>query len=384
MRTSFWQLSFRPFFFLGALHALLVILLWIGYLTGLISKFGNFDPILWHSHEMIYGFTSAIIVGFVLTAAQNWTGIRGVHGRPLQLLVAVWVLARVLILIPNVSPLLVAVVDLIFYPAAAFLMIPYLKDPDLKTERFFYGFFAILFFGNLLSHLDTMQVLPGYGLRGIFLGLDTIIIVIVFMGGRVIPFFTESSIAKSQPVTRQWVEVGSHVTAVLFLIGDWLAPSSAYFAAISFLACGVHFIRLLGWQVRRVRKIPLIWVLHLGYLWLVIGFFLSGLSAWGWVAKSLAIHAFTVGCLGMIVYGMISRVSLGHTGRRLHPSLSIVVGYVLLCLSALIRVFMPMILSGAYKLELVLSGVLWIMAFLIFLVGYSPMLFSPRVDGRPG
>ncbi len=381
---SLWQLGFRPFFLFASAHAALAIALWISFLGGWISRPGLIDPVLWHSHEMIYGFAAAIVVGFVLTASQNWTGIRGVHGNSLKILVLLWAAARVALSLPLVPLPIAATLDLAFFPVAAYLMVPYLKDPELKAEKLFYVFYGLLFAGNLLVHLETTSLMPGYGRQGIFLGLDVLLVVIVFMGGRVIPFFTESSIARAQPKTRSWVEIGSHASAALFLVTDLFWPSSLPAAVVAASAGVLHFLRLWGWQVRRVRRIPLVWVLHLAYLWLVIGFVLSAFAALGLFQKTLAVHAFTVGCLGTIIYGMISRVSLGHTGRRLHPRAATVVGYYLLVIAAVVRVFGPLVFPHFYTQALMVSGSLWIAAFVLFLLVYSPMLLSPRTDGRPG
>ncbi len=382
--SSLWQLAFRPFFLFGALHAALVMGVWIAHLMGVLSRPGYGDPIFWHAHEMIFGFTAAIIAGFVLTAAQNWTGIRGLHGTPLKILVGVWAAARLLMFLPSAPGAWVAVADLAFYPLLAYFMIPYLRDPELKVERVFFLFFALFFGANLLMHLQWLGVWEGYARSGIWLALDTVIVILVFMGGRVIPFFTESTIAKRQPRTWEGVELLSHSSVAAFLVLDAFWPGSRVFSIVALATAGVHIVRLMGWYVRRIRRIPLIWVLHVGYFWLVAGFALSGLSGFGILARSVAIHAFTVGGLGVIIYGMISRVSLGHTGRRLHPHALTVVGYYLLNLSALARVLGPLILPGEIVRAWEVSAVLWIASFVIFLFVYAPMLGSPRIDGRPG
>lgn len=377
---SLWQLAFRPFFLFGTLQAALAVARWLLFLNGLGPAPGFGDPIIWHAHEMLFGFASAIVVGFVLTASQNWTGLRGVHGWKLKLVFGLWALARLAYLWPLPSGAALAAVDLAFYPVAAILLVPYFRDPELKVERVFYVFFGLLFGGDLIVQLDWLGVWPGHARLGLRLALDTILLVIVFMGGRVIPFFTESSIAKSQPKTRRWVEIASHATAALFLAADVLAPESAVLRVAAAAAALAHFLRLAGWQVRRIRRIPLLWVLHLAYLWLVVGFALHAVPA----PRNLATHAFTVGCVGILILGMVSRVSLGHTGRRLHPSVAIVVGYVLLSISALTRVLVPLVFPSAYQVELLVSGALWCAAFAIFVICYAPMLLTPRIDGRPG
>lgn len=384
MKTYLWQLGFRPFFLFGSVFAVVTMLLWIGFLTGHLAQLGSFPPMLWHPHEMIYGFATAIVAGFVLTASQNWTGMRGVHGTPLIALTLVWGLARLLLAIPGVSPLLAAVVDLAFLPFLGALLFPFLRQPDARAERVFYIFFALLFVGNALVHLEVLGWLPGYGRKGIFLGLNTILLIVIFIGGRVIPFFTESSVARAQPRVRRSIEIASYLSAAAYLVTDFVSSGGRLHTTLAIAAAGIHFARLLGWQVRRVRRIPLIWILHLGYFWLVLGFALSALSSTGLVATTLATHAFTIGGLGVIVYGMLSRVSLGHTGRRLHPSAWVVAGYVSLNLAALVRTAGPIAWPGLYQATLVVSGALWIIAFVIYIAVYSPMLLSKRVDGKAG
>lgn len=379
---SLWSLGFRPFFLFGSLHALVALAVWIAFQLGWIDRPGSLDPILWHAHEMLFGFTAAIIAGFVLTASQNWTGVRGVNGKRLQLLVFLWILGRVLVSIPGIPRVIAALVDLSFFPLLSYFMIPYLKGPDMKVERVFFLFFGLLFVGNLLVHLEGLEIFMGYGRKGVFLALNTVIAVIVFMGGRVIPFFTESELSRKQPRTWKGVEVASHASVAFFLVLDFFAPTSTLFATVAFITAAIQGIRLCGWQVKRVRRVPLLWVLHSAYLWLALGFLLSGLSVFHLMTKSMAIHAFTVGGLGIMIYGMMSRVALGHTGRRLHPSPWIVGGYVLLNASAIVRVFAPMALPGAYLHSLVLAASLWMIAFAIYLVIYSPMLVLPRADGN--
>ncbi len=381
---AFWELSFRPFFLLGATFGAIAILLWALFLSGKFHPAGPLEPYLWHPHEMIYGFAGAIVAGFVLTAAQNWSGVPSIRGLPLQLLVLVWLLARVLLLTPDFPFPLAAIFDLSFFPLVSVFLWRHLKIPELRTERVFFVFFLLLFAGNSLVHLDSLGWFTGYARHGLFLGLDTILLIIIFMGGRVIPFFTESSIARKQPRTYRGIEVATLSLSALFLALDVSLPGSHLHGIVALLAGGANLARLLAWQVRRVRRVPLIWVLHAAYLWLVIGFFLSGLASFGILAASLATHAFTVGGLGVVIHGMISRVSLGHTGRRLHPRAWTVAAYIFLNLAAVIRVFLPMANPGALLAAWILSAICWVIAFALFVVIYAPILIAPRADGRPG
>lgn len=378
-----WQLGFRPFFTLGALASVILLAVWLAVQGGVGVPLGGLGPIVWHAHEMVFGFAAAIVAGFVLTASQSWSGLRGVHGRRLQLLVALWLLGRALVVSPA-PPALVAAVDLAFFPLLGLALWPYLKDPELKPERLLFVLFAALFAGNAMVHAEALGLAGGTALRGVRLGVHALVLMIVFIGGRVIPFFTEGSIVRAQPRTRAWVERASHGAAWAFVVAQVVAPTSPVSAAIAFAAAAANLVRLAGWYVRRVRRVPLLWVLHAAYLWLVVGFALSGLASLGVVAGTYAVHAFTVGGIGAVIHGMISRVSLGHTGRRLHPSAWTVVGFVAIHLAAVVRVLVPLAAPSLQATAIQVSGGLWILAFGLFLAVHAPMLLAPRVDGQPG
>lgn len=378
--SALWELGFRPFFLGAALFSMLSIGLWLVFFFGALPYRGSMAPITWHSHEMVYGFTSAVIAGFVLTASQNWTGKPGAHGFRLQALFSLWALARILLLASPRFMALAAVFDLGFYPLLAVFLAPYLKGPDMKIERVFFLYFLLFFSGNLLVHLEVLGVVSGYSRKGVLLGLYTVVLVIIFMGGRVIPFFTESSIAKAQPRVWKSVEILSHVTAWGFLITQIFWEGSPWAVTTAFCAASVHLVRVYGWYVRRVRRVALLWILHLGYFWIVTGFVLSGFASLGWVTPSLAIHAFTAGALGAVIYGMISRVSLGHTGRALRPAGTVVAGFYFLTASAVIRVFGPMLNPTLHDAAVFGSGLLWIGAFGIFVVIYWPILIKNRIS----
>jgi uncharacterized protein involved in response to NO len=382
--VSFWQLGFRPFFLLGSLFGMAAIFIWLLIWFGTLAPRGHLDPIIWHSHEMIYGFTTAVIAGFALTASQNWTGKRGVHGLKLKIALSVWALGRVLLMTLSHPNLISALMDLGFYPLLGCYMFPYLQDQEMKTERVFFLYFVLFFTGNLLVHLESFGLIHGFAYRGIIFGLNTIILMIIFMGGRVIPFFTESSLARRQPRTFKSVEYLSHITAWAFLISSFFIRESVLCAIIAFSAACVHLIRLWGWQVPRIRRVPLIWILHIAYLWITFGFFLSGLVSLGIVPSGSAVHAFAIGGIGVMTYGMMTRVSLGHTGRTLRPHVGIVIGYYLLNVSALIRVLGPLIYAAGYSYSILVSGSLWLVAFILFVIIYLPILIAPRIDGKPG
>lgn len=205
----------------------------------------------------------------------------------------------------------------------------------------------------------------------------------VVMGGRVIPSFTDNRLrtrARRWPVV-EWLAPSS-VFAVL--VAALVSPASPALGGSALLAALVHGVRLAGWYTPRYWSTPLLWVLHLGYAWIVLGFLLTGLAALGLVGASLALHAFAAGAIGSLTLGMMARVTLGHTGRLLEPSRTTSVAFALIALAGAVRVFGPLLAPAATLAAIVGGGMLWIAAFALFLLNSAPHLIRPRVDGKPG
>lgn len=376
-----WRLGFRPFFLAALIFALIAISIWIAAFSGVsLGLGGMMSPLLWHAHEMVYGYSTAVIAGFVLTASQNWTGRSGVKGKPLGLLVFIWLLGRISMFMSTAPNYWASILDLSFIPSLAAFMIPYLSPKDMKVERVFFVYFGLYFFGNLSMHLDALGVLPGYGMKGAILGLHTTILMIIFMGGRLIPFFSESEKSRIQPRTFVPLEVLSHASAWVFLLTQYFGSNSILSGSVAILAGLIHLGRLRGWYVKRVRRVAILWILYSSYFWISIGFILSGLNSFGHLALGPPTHAFTIGGIGIMTYGMISRVSLGHTGRKLIAGRSTIFGYVLLNLACALRVIGPIVSEGHMQLWVTWSGVFWIVSFALLLVAYAPMLLRARID----
>lgn len=375
-------LGFRPFFLGAGALAVLLMALWLAALGGHFAP-PVADATLWHAHEMLFGFAGAVIAGFLLTAVQNWTGVPMTRGLPLAALFALWLAARVAFLLPGAPPLLVAGIDLAFLPIVGVLVM----RPIVKVGQQRNAPFPLMLLGmtvaNALTHAEFAGLAQHTAHAGLVLGLMLVVLMMVAMGGRVIPYFTDNRV---QSHARRWTAV------------EWLAPLStlavmiawmvqrdgvllAGAAAVAALANGV---RLAGWQNRRLWAVPLLWVLHLGYGWIVAGFALLAVSALDVLPQSLAVHAFTVGAMGGLILGMMARVSLGHTGRRLEASPVMAWAFAGLNLAALVRVWLPLVAPAATPLAWQLSGGLWIAAYLVFVVVYTPVLLRARVDGKPG
>ena len=380
-----FNLGFRPFFLLSGAFAIILIALWIPVFTGGRALSTYYGQIGWHSHEMIFGYTVGVIAGFLLISVRNWTGRSTATGGFLATLVTLWLLGRILPFFAATMPAWsISVVDLAFLPAlTASIGVPLVRHGE-KRNLLFLPLILGLFFANLLVHLELLGVVPGVAHHGIFLGLYLIILLIVIMGGRVVPFFTERALPGVVIKRRPLLEWLAPLTVIAYLLAELLFPNSEVAGALAGLAAIINGIRVVSWYSHRYWQAPLLWVLHLGYGWIVVGFLLKAAASLGLVAAQFTIHAFTVGGIGVLTIGMMARVSLGHTARPLKVTSSIAVAFALLNIAAVLRGLLPSIFPLWFSQLVILSGMLWIAAFLIFVIVYAPILTQPRIDGQPG
>ncbi|MBW8329352.1 MAG: NnrS family protein [Thiobacillus sp.] len=382
-----FALGFRPFFLAAGVYAVVLMALWLLVLRGSLEP-GMLSPLVWHGHEMLFGFTVAVIAGFLLTAAQNWTGIRTPSGTPLAALFLVWLAGRLAFLVPGLPAGLVALVDLAFLPAVALtLAVPILKARQLHNAPFPL-MLLVLTAANALVHLEALGWTTGWAFSSASLGLHlatyVVVTMVVVMGGRVIPSFTDN---KLRTRARRWktIEILVPVTTLGALLAALIASDSYITALLAATAATVHVIRLAGWYTPQYWSVPLLWILHLGYAWIALGFALLALSAAGFSTAAVSsLHAFTAGGIGVLTLGMMARVSLGHTGRMLEPAPVMTRAFVAINLAALLRVALPLLFPGVYMQSMMAAGLAWVIAFALFVVIYAPMLLRPRVDGKPG
>ena len=382
---TLFALGFRPFFLMAGIFAVILMALWAGaFVTNrpLTTYYGMTG---WHSHEMIFGYACAVIAGFLLTAVRNWTGMETAKGPPLAGLSALWLAGRIMPFFPGALPSwLIALVDLLFLPALALsLAIPLVRGGQ-KRNLFFIPLLGALALADLLVHLELFGFAYGSARTGNFLALDLIILLIVIMGGRVIPFFTERALSGVSPKRWRWLEWTSIASVIAFMLAELFLPGSIPAGVMAGLAAASNGLRLAGWYTKRFWAVPLLWVLHLGYAWVVVGFCLKTLAVLDLVPPQLTLHAFTVGGIGVLTLGMMARVSLGHTGRPLKAAGPVAFAFALINLAAVLRGIVPIIFPYWLLQLAALSGGLWILSFLIFVVIYTPILISPRVDGLPG
>jgi uncharacterized protein involved in response to NO len=371
--------GFRPFFLLAGVAAISLVGSWVSFMFHGGATAAYFDPLTWHAHEMLFGFAAAMIAGFLLTAVPNWTGEKAHRGAPLLLLTVLWLAARVLLFFSNSAA--AGLVDLLFYPALLALLLPPLLRKGQTKTLIFVPILVTMWGANLLMHLQRWG-LAETARAGISLGVGLILLLIVIIGGRIIPFFTSSATGNS-PRTWPFVEAVAIGSMVILPLLDAMRAEPGIIGVCALVACLAHGLRWWGWSTVKVWRIPLLWVLHLGYLWVIVGLALRVLAAMDWVPASAPLHAFTAGAMGVLGLGIMSRASLGHTGRPLQPVHATVCSFALVNLATLVRVAGP-ILGVPPELAYGLSGCLWCLAFLLFLGVYAPILMGPRADGKPG
>ncbi|MCG8086501.1 MAG: NnrS family protein [Candidatus Thiodiazotropha taylori] len=379
---ALFALGFRPFFLLAGLSGLSLMLLWLWFWLG-TTQFSHYSLIGWHSHEMLFGFSLAIIAGFLLTAVRNWTGLDTPTGRPLALLAGLWIAGRLLPLMPSSLVGLFVVIDLLFLPA----LIAALSRPLVKAEnrinRLFIPLLAVMAIANLLYHLEALGLLLTSG-SGISLMTNSILLLLIFVGGRVLPFFTEKAVAGSTPRFSKQREQAVYALFLLWALSDLLLPNS-WLAMLAALGAAItQAWRLYDWHHPQVWKKPILWILYAGLAWLVIGFLLKAMAQIELFADNLATHALTAGAIGVTTLGMMARVALGHTGREIDANRTMALAFILINIAVVIRVFVPLTGLLSYQTCITLSAVAWSICYLLFSMIYLPILIRPRIDGRPG
>ncbi|MCF6283138.1 MAG: NnrS family protein [Candidatus Polarisedimenticolaceae bacterium] len=379
-----FALGFRPFFFAAGVSATLLLVVWLLNWHGVIEANSYYSLIGWHSHEMLFGYGIAIIAGFLLTAVRNWTGQDTIVGKPLAALSAVWLAGR---LLPFAHPLvpgaLIALVDIAFIPLMVAALIGPLWKGENKINRRFIPLLLTMALANLLTHLQALGLADTAQL-GTTLMLNMILLLLIFVAGRILPFFTENAIPNARTTYVPKVDQIGFYLIIALGLSQLLLPINFLVAALALALAINQGIRLYHWYDSRIWGIPILWILHTGYAWLVIGLLLTAAAQLDLFPANLAIHALTTGAVAVFTFGMMSRVALGHSGRPLQPKRIIELCYIAINLVPLLRVFGPLLLPAQYNIWVDVSGLIWIISFAIFCVVYLPILLRPRLDGRPG
>lgn len=388
--TPLFRLGFRPFFLFGAIFSFITLFLWLFILKGTLS----FSPLgggyWWHMHEMVYGFAAAIIAGFLLTAVQNWTGQRGAQGSVLIFLFVLWLAGRIVVLFPElVGNKLTVLIDLSFLPAMAYVLGKPIIAIKQYRNLFFVPLLALFTLANLEMHLAVNHPIEvSANLAGYASVMLTTVLMSV-MAGRVVPMFTANGTQTEKVLPIAWLEKVTNgsiaVATILLLLHPFIGFGPVMFGSVLVLAGITQAIRWFRWKPWITLSVPLLWSLHISLYFIWFGLILLGVSYLIPEMPSNHIwHLLTVGGMGGLILAMISRVSLGHTGRPLTPPKTMSISYISIALAAIIRSFGPWALPEKSLIFYDISAFFWFIAFAIFAFHYGPMLFKPRADGRPG
>jgi uncharacterized protein involved in response to NO len=385
--ATFLSAGFRPFFLSAGLWAAVGLPLSIAYVEMAAELPTRFSPSIWHPHEMAFGFGGAVVAGFLLTAIPNWTGRMPLQGAPLAGLVALWFLGRIAVLVSANMPAPVAAAFDLAFPAVFFLVVA----REIATGRNWRNLpmvvaLALLFVGNLLTHLDVMNI-AATGVLGAHIGVATLAMLVALVGGRITPSFTRNWLVKTLPGAIEPAPFGSldrfALTATLVTLIAWVAfPGATLTAFLQIIAGAALFLRLTRWRGARAGAEPLLFVLHLGYGWLALGLILMGANQLlGFTDPTAPLHALTAGAIGTMTLAVMTRATRGHTGRALVADRGTVAIYVAITLSAALRVTAPF--TGEYYFAaLAVAAGLWSLAYGLFVLLYFGMLTGPRVQAN--
>ena len=387
-KFALFELGFRTFFLLASILSILATSLWMAsYTFGWALPVSSITPIAWHGHEMVFGYTFAVIAGFLLTAVKNWTGVQTIKGLPLAVLASMWLLARIL---PLLDSSLLFAWAIIFDNLFLLGVILAVLHPIVKVKQWrqlmIVALLSLILAANILYYLGVFLIINQGVSWGLYSAVYLIMAVIFILARRVMPFFIERGVGYQVQLKNSSVVDAS---SLLFLAALWI--SDVFFKQVllttllSVILASLHGFRLWGWYTKGIWKKPLLWVLFVGYSFFILGFVLKALNFYHLYSASIPLHAFTYGGIGMMTLGMMSRISLGHTGRNINdpPSLLKWV-FLLIAIGTFVRVILPILVPNGYLHAIGLAQGLWIVAFALFLSRYFMIFISPRADGQPG
>lgn len=377
--------GFRPFFALAAVEAVLGIPVWILAWLGHLPLPPSLAPSYWHAHEMLFGFAAAALAGFLLTAVPNWTGQGPIRGRTLLLLALAWLAGRVAMAsAAYLPPTVVAVADLAFLPLLAAFQAPSILVRTARRNGIFVVILAALTLANLAVHLEALGV-ADTAARGLHLALGILVLAVTLVGGRIVPAFTQNGL-KGQGIPcaikpLPWLDLAAIATVGLTVLAEAAQAPAAVVGGLAGLASVAALARLMRWQGHRTWRWPLLWVLHLGMAWLAAGLALKALAALGLAPEAASLHALGAGAVGTMILAVMTRATLGHTGRPLVAVPGSAFAYIAVVLGALLRV-LAACLPELQPWATVAAGLLWAGGFAGFLWLYGGMLVIARDDGR--
>ncbi|MGN6287605.1 MAG: NnrS family protein [Afipia sp.] len=378
---ALFSYGFRPFFLFGAFYAAVAVPLWILVYLGHVDLPVLYPAMEWHAHEMIYGYLAAIITGFLLTAVPNWTGRLPLNGWPLVMLAMVWLAGRIAVAMSaKLGWVATALVDCAFLMMVAISVLREIVAGKNWSNLKVLVLVGIFIAGNIAFHLELH--LQGAALYGRRIGIAAAIMLITLVGGRIVPSFTRNWLARYQskhlPAPFGKFDMIALAAGAVSLVGWVIAEDSPITGGLLAIAGALHLVRLIRWQGYRTTRDPLVLILHIAYVFIPAGFLVLAAAAFGLAPPTVGLHVWTVGAIGGMTLAVMTRATLGHTGRALKADRLTCVIYAAIVLAAVARgvaAFAPE--WGAHCLEV--AAVLWSVAFLLFGLGYGRALTSPRM-----
>ena len=383
---SIFESAYRPFFILATVSSLFYMTLWTAFYTFKIRlNFENISPTMWHAHEMLFGYTIAVIAGFLLTIEKYRFGAVISKKSALIILLILWILARVFIsltLITDISWKTGAVLDCLFILILTIrISYPVIRGKD-REKTGLAAHLALITISNVIFYLGVLGLLPDGQRWGVYSALFLVVSTILLMGRKMIPLFIRNGL-EFQFEPRNWrvIDILSIFFFVSFFFSELFFAGGKLVSTISGILALIYSVRLYGWYSRGIWKKPMLWVLFVAYAWIVIGFGLKFLSLYFNIPELPSLHSFTYGGIGIMTVGFMSRVILGHTGRNVFAPPKIVFWiFTVLLAGAIVRVFFPLIDNSSYMLWIAISQILWILSFLIFAIVFLPMLWKPSIE----
>jgi uncharacterized protein involved in response to NO len=376
-----FRLGFRPFYLLAALFAAVSIPVWLASYAGLNLDLPGLH-VLWHMHEMVFGFAAAVVISFLFTAARNWTGLWTPHGWRLAAIAAVWVVGRAAMLLPH--SLLTALLDLLFLPVATAPLFLVLWRSGNRRNLPLIGLLALLFTANLAFHANLLGWSTYSAMSAVEAAMLVLAVLSTMIGGRVIPGFTTNMAPGSKPRSIARLDKAG-LAALLAASLAWAAGAWPLLTAVLAATAGtLQLVRLALWSPQHTARYPLLWILHLAYAWIGFGYLLLAASALGAASTSSAMHAIGVGGIASLILGMVTRTAIGHTGRPMRAEHQEFIIFVAIQCAAVARMLANVAPAGARDALLLLAGAGWLAAFVVYAAVFGPFLWSPRLDGREG
>ena len=382
---AIFNLGFRPFFLGASVFALVSISIWLSYLNiGWPTDMSTISPFQWHAHEMIYGYSVAVIAGFLLTAVKNWTGQQTPHGIPLAILFSLWVIARLMWLFHEL--ILAAVFDLAFILLLGIAVaIPIVRRKQWRQMAILSKLILIAV-GNVFFYAEAIGYTDSGAHTALYAGLYLIIGLILTIGRRIIPLFITNGVSyKVELFNSRFLDVSSMLVFLVFFIATLFTDYLIVAQIAASLMVIITTVRMIGWYTPGIWKSPLLWSFFITLTSIVLGFALFAVQSSLGLSPYLSVHAFAIGAIGVMTLGMMARVSTGHTGRSIkQPHRLLNPALVLISLSTLVRIVLPAVMPTHHVTWINISGSLWVISFSLLCAAFVPIWLSPRVDGKYG